>query len=103
VQSDRDALVNGLYWGTETHATVVRKVAENSQLFAQEYNPAFVLFEYFGCLRRNPDDAPDFNMGGYNYWLSTLNNSGAYPNSNYNHNIDAFIQSTEYRNRFGQP
>ena len=35
--------------------------------------------------------------------LSTLNNSGAYPNSNYNHNIDAFIQSTEYRNRFGQP
>jgi Domain of unknown function (DUF4214) len=102
-QSERDALVNGLYWQTETRATVVRKVAENSQLFVQEYNPAFVLFEYFGYLRRNPDDPPDGNMGGYNFWLTTLNNSGAYPNSNYNHNIDAFIKSTEYRKRFGQP
>jgi hypothetical protein len=102
-QSERDALVNGLYWGTETRATVVRKVAENQQLFVQEYNPAFVLFEYFGYLRRNPDDPPEGNMGGYNHWLTTLNNSGAYPNSNYNHNIDAFIQSIEYRKRFGQP
>lgn len=101
--NERDALVNGLYWQTETRATVVRQVAENSQLFAQEYNPSFVLFEYFAYLRRNPDDAPDNNMGGYNYWLGVLNGSGSYPNSNYNHNIHAFIQSTEYRQRFGQP
>ena len=102
-QTDRDALVNGLYWATETRATVVRKVAENQQLFVQEYNPAFVLFEYFGYLRRNPNDPPDTDMGGYNHWLGVLNNSGAYPNSNYNHNIDAFIKSIEYRKRFGQP
>jgi hypothetical protein len=29
--------------------------------------------QYFGYLRRNPDDAPDSDMSGYNFWLSKLN------------------------------
>jgi hypothetical protein len=32
-----------------------------------------------------------------------LNASGAYPISNYDHNIDAFLSSTECRRRFGPP
>jgi hypothetical protein len=100
---ERNNLVNGLYAGTETRATVLQKIAEGQAFFAAEYNPSFVLFEYFGYLRRNPNDPPDSNMNGYNGWLSILNASGAYPNSNYNHNIDAFLQSIECRRRFGQP
>ena len=32
--------------------------------------------QYFGYLRRNPDDAPDANFSGYNFWLSKLNQFG---------------------------
>lgn len=54
-QVDRDALINGLSTGSETRATVLRKVAENSLSFNKEFNPAFVLMQYFGYLRRDPD------------------------------------------------
>jgi hypothetical protein len=26
--------------------------------------------EYLGYLRRNPDDAPDNNLSGFNFWLN---------------------------------
>ena len=34
---------------------------------------AFVLVQYFGYLRRNPDDPPDGNFAGYDFWLNKLN------------------------------
>ena len=40
-------------------ARALRRVAENSTLKQQETNKAFVLMQYFGYLRRNPNDAPD--------------------------------------------
>lgn len=99
-QSDRDALVNGLAAGTETQATVLRKVAENSVLKGNEQNRAFVLMQYFGYLRRNPDDAPDNNLGGYNFWLTKLNQfSGDFRRAEM---VKAFIRSGEYRVRFGE-
>ena len=55
-------------------ARVLRRVAENGDLSAREKNRAFVLMQYFGYLRRNPDDAPDSDYGGFNYWLGKLNN-----------------------------
>src|SRR3712207_8381866 len=39
-------------------AQAVRLVAENPTLNQHEKNRAFVLMQYFGYLRRNPDDAP---------------------------------------------
>jgi hypothetical protein len=80
---------------------VLRKVIENQTFSQKEFNPAFVLMQYFGYLRRNPDDGPDFNLDGFNFWLKKLNQF----NGNY---IDAemakaFISSIEYRQRFGQP
>lgn len=100
-QSARDALVNGLDNGMETRATVLRKVAENQTLYRREFNPAFVEMEYFGYLRRNPDDAPDGNLNGYNFWLSKLNSfNGDYIRAEM---VRAFILSSEYRQRFGQP
>ena len=32
---------------------------ESEQLARPEFNRAFVLMQYFGYLRRNPNDAPD--------------------------------------------
>jgi hypothetical protein len=55
-------------------ASVLRKVAEDSDLDAREKRRAFVLMEYYGYLQRNPNDAPedDLNFAGWNFWLTKL-------------------------------
>lgn len=91
-QAERDALVNGLASGTETFATALRKVAENASFTKAEFNPAFVLTQYFGYLRRDPDDA------GFQFWLNKLNSfNGNYVQAEM---VKAFISSFEYRSRF---
>jgi Calx-beta domain len=98
-QAQRDALVAGLNNATETRATVLRKVAENSVLAQQEYSRAFVLMQYFGYLRRAPNESPNTDFSGYNFWLGKLNSFGGnYVTSEL---IKAFITSGEYRQRFG--
>ncbi|HYN26216.1 MAG TPA: hypothetical protein VES69_14410 [Pyrinomonadaceae bacterium] len=77
-------------------AAVLRAVAENANLQQREFNKAFVLMEYFGYLRRNPDDAPDTNFDGWQFWLNKLNQ----PNGNFEEMVKAFIVSSEYRGRF---
>ncbi|HEY0404461.1 MAG TPA: DUF4214 domain-containing protein, partial [Pyrinomonadaceae bacterium] len=75
-------------------AVVLRAVADN-QTFAQaEYNKAFVLMQYFGFLKRNPDD------GGYQFWLNVVNNSVPNDPSGYRSMVCAFITSREYQQRF---
>jgi len=97
-QTERDHLVSDLGAGVKTRAEVLRAVAENEQLAQQEFNRAFVLMQYFGYLRRNPNDAPDANFEGYNFWLNKLNQfNGNFVSAEM---VKAFIQSTEYRNRF---
>lgn len=48
-----------------------------------------------------PSDAPDANFGGYNFWQQKLNQfNGDYISAEM---VKAFIESSEYRQRFGQP
>jgi hypothetical protein len=81
--AEKQALVDGLTNGTETRASVLRKVVDGSviinegnvqftttygQAFTnQEYRRVFVFMEYVGYLRRNPDAA------GFVFWLGKLN------------------------------
>jgi fibronectin-binding autotransporter adhesin len=84
---------------TAARARALRRVAENSTLKQQESNRAFVLMQYFGYLRRNPDDAPDSDYTGYDFWLTKLNEfNGNFVNAEM---VKAFIVSGEYRQRFG--
>lgn len=79
-------------------ARALRRVAENSKLAQQEFNRAFVLMQYFGYLRRNPNDAPDSDFAGFNFWLNKLNQAnGSYIDAEM---VKAFIVSGEYRGRF---
>jgi len=79
-------------------ASVLRSVAENANLSQRDFNKAFVLMQYFGYLRRNPDDAPDGNFDGYNFWLNKLNQfNGNFVEAEM---VRAFIVSGEYLNRF---
>lgn len=80
-------------------ARVLRLVAENSVLNQQEFNRAFVLMQFFGYLRRNPDDAPDSDHTGYDFWLTKLNEFGG--NFVDAEMVKAFIVSGEYQGRFG--
>ncbi|HEX7956053.1 MAG TPA: Calx-beta domain-containing protein, partial [Pyrinomonadaceae bacterium] len=97
--AERNQLVSELAAGTRTRAQVLRAVAEDPDLHSAETNRAFVLMQYFGYLRRNPNDAPDADFAGYNFWLGKLNQFGGnFVNAEM---VKAFITSTEYRTRFG--
>ena len=92
-QSQRDTLLAGLNGGTLTRADVLRAIAENEEFGRREFNAAFVLMQYFGYLRRNPDPT------GYQFWLNKLNQfNGDFRRAEM---VKAFITSIEYRLRFG--
>jgi Tol biopolymer transport system component len=96
-QGERDQLVNDLGSGVKTRAQVLRAVAEDADLARNEFNKAFVLMQYFGYLGRNPNDAPDVDFSGYNFWLNKLNSFGGnFVNAEM---VKAFIDSSEYRGR----
>ena len=87
--------------GSKTRARVVRDIAEHPNLARAELNRAFVLMQFFGYLRRNPNDTPDTDYTGYDFWLTKLNQfNGDYLAAEM---VKAFIDSSEYRRRFGTP
>jgi hypothetical protein len=87
--------------GSKTRARVVRDIAEHPSLAKAELNRAFVLMQFFGYLRRNPNDSPDTDYTGYDFWLTKLNQfNGDYIAAEM---VKAFINSAEYRRRFGTP
>ncbi|HEU4597064.1 MAG TPA: choice-of-anchor B family protein [Pyrinomonadaceae bacterium] len=99
---ERAQLVNELSASNNDagRASVLRKVAEDADLAAAERNRAFVLMQYFGYLRRNPNEGPDSDFRGYDFWLSKLEaHGGDYRGAQM---VEAFITSLEYRRRFGQ-
>ncbi len=102
--SDRNAAIAEFGSATNTsdvaaRARALRDVAENAILNQQEFNRAFVLMQYIGYLRRNPNDAPDGDYTGYDFWLTKLNAfNGNFVSAEM---VKAFITSGEYRQRFG--
>jgi uncharacterized protein (TIGR03118 family) len=92
----RPDLVNEYLLGAtqaQSRARVLRKAIDYSEVVAAEFNSAFVTMQYFGYLRRDPDTA------GFNFWLAKLNLfNGNFVNAEM---VKAFINSSEYRQRFG--
>lgn len=93
-------LVNLLQSGQRTRGQILRAVAEAPTMVQRETSRAFVLMQYFGYLRRNPNDPQDTNFDGFNFWLNKLQNQagGDYRVAQM---IEAFIESIEYTERFG--
>ena len=90
--AERNALVNSLINQTATRATVLRQIAEDPRFVSLKFNETFVMMEYFGYLRRDPDDA------GFGFWLNKLNQFGG--NFEQAEMVKSFIVSGEYRGRF---
>jgi len=77
---------------------VLRQVAENSILIRRRFNRAFVLMEYFGYLRRDPNSGQDRDFAGYTFWLDKLDRfDGNFQEAEM---VKAFLSSIEYRARF---
>jgi hypothetical protein len=98
---ERDQLIYELNYGLKTRAEVLRAVAEDSDLISAEKNRAFVLSQYFGYLRRNPNDSPEptLDYSGYDFWLTKLNQfNGNFVNADM---VKSFLVSGEYQQRFG--
>ena len=98
--AERTAAINAFGAGGNIgRVAALRSVTDSASLRAAESRISFVLAEYYGYLRRNPTDAPDFNNAGYQFWLDKLNLfNGNYIDAEM---VKAFITSFEYRQRFG--
>jgi hypothetical protein len=74
-------------------AAALRAVADSGSVRNVELRTAFVLLEYHGYLRRDPDQS------GYDFWLGKLNQfNGDYIAAQM---VNSFIMSIEYLQRFG--
>jgi hypothetical protein len=78
---------------TLSRPQVLRAVLQSDEVAAAEYNGAFVAMQYYGYLRRTPEDE------GYRAWLRVINQDP----QNVRVMVDGFMNSTEYRLRFGRP
>ena len=110
---ERQSAVNAYGTGnTLGRAAALNSVIESDGVFDRQYNPAFVLMQYFGYLRRDADDLPDNDFSGYDFWLNKMNQFSV-PGENVRDDdvalnrvkradmVKSFIVSTEYRARFG--
>lgn len=97
---ERNQLITDLTSAAKNRAQVLRAVAEDSDLVNNEKNKAFVLAQFIGYLRRSPNDSPDSDYTGYDFWLQKLNQfNGNFVNAEM---VKSFIISGEYQQRFGQ-
>jgi hypothetical protein len=86
----REQLITELRDGKLTRAEVLRAIVESAEVDTRFYNESFVVMQYFGYLRRDPDIL-------YLDWIKTLDETG-----DYRIMVNGFLNSHEYRGRFGQ-
>ncbi len=86
---NKQALIDDLAAGRKTRAEVLRAIAESGEVYQKYYNESFVVMQYFGYLRRDPDIL-------YLEWIKTMERTG-----DYRAMINGFMNSAEYRQRFG--
>jgi hypothetical protein len=91
--AERAAFVDSLNKGALTRGQVLLAIVKNHDFIQREENRSLVLLHYFGYLRRNPDDPPDHNLNGFNFWLKEVQSG----------EMDrlprAFIASDEYKDK----
>ncbi|MBA2734739.1 MAG: DUF4214 domain-containing protein [Acidobacteria bacterium] len=82
--------IAGLTNNTLTRNQVLRQFVESAEVMTKYYDEAFIVMNYFGFLRRNPDAA-------YLTWIEIFNRT-----KDDKVIINGFLGSAEYRFRFGR-
>lgn len=93
-RNERQALIAALDNKSASRASVLQRIAEAIRRDKGDYDAAYLLTHYFAYLHRNPDDPPDYNLVGFNYWLDDLKRTGDYRSL-----TRVFLESSEYRDR----
>ena len=94
LSNQRNALIESYNGGAsmnQSRALALSKAIEVRAFKEAEYNPSFVLMEYFGYLKRNPETE------GYQFWLNVLEKKEP---GNYRGMVCSFLTSAEYQQRF---
>lgn len=102
--ANESTLIANLNNGSETRAQVLRGIAESNEVVTRFYIPNFVTMEYLGYLRRDPEDchiSSDPENCAYIFHNRRFNTPGANPDLIENIIVRGFIESPEYRSRFG--
>jgi hypothetical protein len=95
LKAERPTLL-GLYDGLNSgRAAILARVASQPAVVDAHYNEAFVMLQYFGYLRRDPDES------GLNFWVNILKNKPLRDPAAARSMVCSFLTSTEYQNRFG--
>lgn len=99
-QSERNAAIAAYGIGdTEGRAQALLSVSNSSSVSNKHFNAGFVLMQYLGYLRRMPDQPPDNNFDGFDFWLNKLNQfNGDFQKAEM---VKAFLVAGEFRGRFG--
>jgi hypothetical protein len=100
--SNQAQLVADLTNGVKTRAQVLRAIAESTEVNDKYYKQAFVTMEYFGFLRRDPEDchnSADPSQCGYIFHNARFN-LAIDPAVIENVIVRGFMESPEYINRF---
>jgi len=88
---ERATLMDDLANHRETRAGALLKIVNDQRFVEKENDRSLLLLYYFGYLRRNPDDPPDRDLRGFNFWLTEMRK---------HHDVGrislAFQNSTEY-------
>ena len=85
-------MIAALNGATLTRAQVLRAIVQSDQVTGNaEAVTSYVASQYYGYLRRKPDPA------GFNQWVTHLTNNP----SDFRTMINGFVNSQEYRLRFG--
>ena len=74
----------------EVRRALLRAFTESREVYDRFYNQVFVVMQYFGYLRRDPD-------ASYLDWIRIMNSNGG----DYRGMISGFMNSNEYVLRFG--
>jgi lysophospholipase L1-like esterase len=86
----KEDLILRLQNGTTTRAQALREIVESAEANTRFITESTIVMHYFGYLRREPD-------AFYQDWINILNSTGDSRNV-----TNGFVNSTEYRMRFGQ-
>src|SRR5205085_861555 len=86
----RGSWIDVLNNGTATRTEVLRAFTESKEVYDKFYTQVFVVMQYFGYLRRDPD-------ASYLDWIRIMNQNGG----DYRGMISGFMNSNEYVLRFG--
>jgi endonuclease G len=95
--ASKQTLINNLQSGARTPAQTIEDfilTPEISAVGTKFYDRGFITMQYFGYLRRDPEQA------GFDFWVAQLIGPNAPHRQDYRFMVGGFINSDEYRFRF---